>query len=73
MTSICEKNFLAEVRLIHAQNKYLYIISSFKEKTQLKTKQIKQFILNKLESMGFPKLYWEIRISKKLVYLHKVL
>ena len=41
------------------QNKYLYIISLFyenKPKTLLKTKQVKQDILNQWESIGFPQL-----------------
>ena len=40
------------------QNKYIYIISLFKEKTVDTTedKQVKHNILNQWESMAFPKL-----------------
>ena len=37
-----------------------------KKQTQLKTKQVKQDILNQWESMGFPKLYWENLTFSKL-------
>ena len=59
MTSICEKKNSAEVRLIHAEQISLYKFNRFKKKqqTQLKAKQIKQDILNRWKSMGFPKLY----------------
>ena len=58
MTSICEKKMSAEVRLIHAKQISLYKFYRFKKKqqTQLKTKQVKQDILNEWESMGIPKL-----------------
>ena len=58
MTSICEKKILEEVRLIPAEQISLYKFRRFKKKqsTQLKTKQIKQDILNQWESMGFSKL-----------------
>ena len=49
----------AEVRLIiHAEQISLYKFNCFKKKqqTELKTKQIKQDILNQWESIGFPKL-----------------
>ena len=48
MTSIYEKNFLAEVRLIHAEQIPLYnfIILRNRQWTQMKTKQLKQDILN---------------------------
>ena len=57
MTSICEKKILEEVRLIPAEQ-ILYKFRRFKKKqsTQLKTKQIKQDILNQWESIGLPKL-----------------
>ena len=59
MTSICEKKISAEVRLIHEEQISLYnFIVLRKNKTQLKTKQVKQDILNQWESMGFPKLYY---------------
>ena len=47
------KNFLAEVRLIHAEQMSLYnliynfIILRKRQWTQMKTKQLKQDILNK--------------------------
>ena len=49
----------AEVRLIiHAEQISLYKFNCFKKKqqTELKTKQIKQDILNQWESIGFPNL-----------------
>ena len=48
MTSICEKKISAEVRLIHAEQISLYnfIILRKKQWTQMKTKQLKQDILN---------------------------
>ena len=49
MTSICEKNVSAEVRLIHTDQITLYKFHRFK-------KQVKQGILNQWEFMGFPKL-----------------
>ena len=57
MTSICEKEISAEVRLIRAEQ-MSYKFHRFKNKqfTQLKTKQVKQDILNQWESMGFTKL-----------------
>ena len=49
---------LAKVRLIHAEQMSLYnFINLRKNKwTQMKTKQLKQDILNRYESIGFPKL-----------------
>ena len=43
MTSICEKKISAEVRLIHAEQMSLYnfIVLRKKQKTQLKTEQLK--------------------------------
>ena len=59
MTSICEKKLSPEVRLIHAEQISLhnFIVLRKKQLTQLKTKEVKQDILNKWESMGFPKLH----------------
>ena len=58
MTSIYEKKNLAKVQLIHAEQMSLYnfIILRKKQWTQMKTKQLKQDILNQYESIGFPKL-----------------
>ena len=58
MTSVYEKKMSAEVRLIHAEQMSLYdfIILSRKQLSQMKTKQLKQDILNQKESIGFPKL-----------------
>ena len=58
MTSIYEKIISAEVRLIYAEQMSLYnfIILREKQWTQMKTKQLKQGILNQQESIGFPKL-----------------
>ena len=50
MTSICEKNISAEVRLIYVEQVSLYILR--KNNRQ----QLKQDILNQWESMGFSKL-----------------
>ena len=49
MTSIYEKKISAEVRLIHAEQMPLYnfIILRKTQWTQVKTKQLKQDILNK--------------------------
>ena len=60
MTSMCEKNISAEVRLIHAEQISLYKFHRFKKKQeiQLKTKQVKQGILNQWKSIGSPKLSW---------------
>ena len=46
------------MRLIHAEQTSLhnFIVLRKKQWTQLKTKQIKEDILNQWESMGFPKL-----------------
>ena len=57
MTSISEKTISAEVRLIHAEQIFLYnfIILSKKQWRQMKTKQLKQDILNQEKSIGFPK------------------
>ena len=48
MASIYEKKISAEVRLFHAEQMYLYnfIILRKKQWTQMKTKQLKQDILN---------------------------
>ena len=48
MTSIYEKKISAEVRLFHAKQMPLYnfIILSKKQWTQMKTKQLKQDVLN---------------------------
>ena len=48
MTSIYEKKISAEVRLIHAEQLSLYnfMILRKKQWTQMKTKQLKQDILN---------------------------
>ena len=58
MRSIREKKISLEVRLTYAEQISLYKFHRFKkkQKTQLKTKQVKQDILNQRESMGFPKL-----------------
>ena len=58
MMSIYEKKISAEVRLIHAEQMSLYnlIVLMKTQQTQMKTKQLKQGILNKYESIGFPKL-----------------
>ena len=58
MTSIYEKKNLGKVQLIHAEQMALYnfIILRKKQWTQMKTKQLKQDILNQYESIGFPKL-----------------
>ena len=58
MKSIYEKKNLAKVQLIHAEQMSLYnfIILRKKQWTQMKTKQLKQNILNQYESIGFPKL-----------------
>ena len=55
MISICEKKISAEMRLIHAEQTSLhnFIVLRKKQWTQLKTKQIKEDILNQWESMGF--------------------
>ena len=48
MTSIYEKNFLGEVRLIHAEQMSLYNFTILRKKQwkQMKTKKLKQDILN---------------------------
>ena len=48
MTSIYEKKISTEVRLIHAEQMSLYnfVILRKKQWTQMKTKQLKQDILN---------------------------
>ena len=57
MTSIYEKRVSAKVRLTHAEQISLYNFIVFrKNERQLKTKQVKQDILNQCGSMGFPKL-----------------
>ena len=52
MTLICENKISAEVRLIHAEQISLYnfIILRKKQWTQMKTKQLKQDILNQQKS-----------------------
>ena len=50
----CEKFFLAEVLLTHAEEKWLCRISSFYEKR--KTKQLKQNFFKTVETYGFCKL-----------------
>ena len=49
MTSIYEKKISAEVRLIHAEQMSLYNVIILKKKTwiEMKTKQLRQDILNK--------------------------
>ena len=63
MTLICERKISAEVRLIHAEQISLYKFRRFqkKQEAQPKTKQVNQDVLNQWESMGFPKLYKEMR------------
>ena len=58
MTSIYEKNISAEVRLTHADQMSLYnfIILRKKQWTQMKTKQLRQDILNQQESISFSNL-----------------
>ena len=58
MMSIYEKKISAEVRIIHAEQMSLYnlIVLMKTQQTQMKTKQLKQDILNKYESIGFRKL-----------------
>ena len=53
MTSICEKNISAEVRLIHVEQVSLYIFIVLRKNNR---QQLKQDILNQWESMGFSKL-----------------
>ena len=64
MTSIYAKNISEQVRLIHAEEMYLYsfIILRKKQWTQKKAKQFKQDILNQQEFIGFPQL--SITLSK---------
>ena len=64
MTSICERNISGDVRIIHAEqiSSHNFIVLR-KNKTQLKTKQVKQDILNQWEFMGFPKLLLYISYS----------
>ena len=53
MRKICEKKISAEVRLIHEEQISLYKFHRFKkkQKTQLKTKQVRQDILNQWEAI----------------------
>ena len=53
MTSICEKNIPAEVRLIYVEQVSLYIFIVLRKNNR---QQLKQDILNQWESMGFSKL-----------------
>ena len=53
MTSICEKNISAEVRLIYVEQVSLYIFVVLRKNNR---QQLKQDILNQWESMGFSKL-----------------
>ena len=53
MTSICEKNISAEVRLIYVEQVSLYIFIVLRKNNR---QQLKQDILNQWESMGFSKL-----------------
>ena len=53
MTSICEKNISAEVRLIYVEQVSLYIFIVLRKSNR---QQLKQDILNQWESMGFSKL-----------------
>ena len=46
MTSIYKKNFLAEVQLIHTEQMSLYNLRKKQLTQQMKTKQLKQDILN---------------------------
>ena len=52
MTSICEKNISAEVRLIYVEQVSLYIFIVLRKNNR---QQLKQDILNQWESMGFSK------------------
>ena len=63
LTSICEKHFLAEVRLIHAEQMsyYNFIVLRKKQQTQLNAEQLKQDILNQWGSIAFSKLISPIR------------
>ena len=67
MTSIYEKKISAEVRLIHAEQMFLYnfIVLRKKQQTQMKTKQLNKDILNQQEAIGFPKLSKNITPSKQ--------
>ena len=53
MTSVCEKNISAEVRLIYVEQVSLYIFIVLRKNNR---QQLKQDILNQWESMGFSKL-----------------
>ena len=70
MTLICENKISAEVRLIHAKQISLYnfIILRKKQWTQMKTKQLKQDILNQQKSIGFPKLIYGLLETRN--YMH---
>ena len=52
MTSICEKNISAELRLIYVEQVSLYIFIVLRKNNR---QQLKQDILNQWESMGFSK------------------
>ena len=58
MTSIYQEKVSAEVQLIHAEQMSLYNFIIWKKKhwAQMKPKQLKQDILNRYKSTGFPKL-----------------
>ena len=53
-----KKKIRQKYMLIHAEQMSLYnlIVLMKTQQTQMKTKQLKQDILNKYESIGFPKL-----------------
>ena len=59
--NLWKKKNSTEVRLTHAEEMPLYnfIVLRRKQQTQLKTKQLKQNILNQWESMGFSKLNFQ--------------
>ena len=73
MTLICENKISAEVRLIHVGQLSLYNLSVLRTqlKTQMKTKQVKQDILNQWESMGFHKPIFRLYLLVKAVFKHK--
>ena len=65
MTSVCEKKISTEVQLIHTEQISLYnFIVVRKNIRQLKTKQVKKNILNRWESMCFPKLLLFFSLNK---------
>ena len=67
MTSICEKKISAEARIIHAEQISLYNFIVLR-KNKLKTKQVKQDILNQWESVGFPKLISDNLPAKRRLF-----